>query len=214
LFFDLSFTAFVSHGRHSQLSVENRRSNGFCISGETGVLGYGAWALQGAKQLTQIQAISRIGRNEDADETFRNIVGLLMSSRKGELLQTVQNSLFFKLGKFMHSDLTTAVEETGEFMIPLACFGHTTVKDALAGHYCQFQEGENSVQWFMNIAPRILVIHSTRVVFAPEGAIKNCAPVAVRHFLVLEGFTRLSHRSLSSELTGIIAHIDALNRGH
>jgi hypothetical protein len=170
--------------------------------------------LQGAEQLRQIQTILRIARNEDAGEAFRESVGLLMSSRNGELFQTVQNSLFFKLGKLMHSDLTTPVEETGEFMAALACFSHKKVEDALAAHYGQFQERENMVQWFMHTIPRILVIHLARVVFGSEGAFKNCAPVTFRHFLILEGYTCLSHGGLWSELTGIMAHIGAMNHGH
>jgi hypothetical protein len=99
-------------------------------------------------------------------------------------------------------------------MIPLACLGHTTVEDALAAHYGQFQERETIVQWLMNTTPKILVIHLARVVFGPEGAFKDCAPVTFGHFLDLEGLTCLCHGSFSYHLTGIVAHIGAVNHGH
>jgi hypothetical protein len=118
--------------RSCLLKIDDRTDPAFS-AGQV-FLRMGLRRLQGAEKLRKIQAILRIGRNEDAGEAFRKIFGLSISSRNGELLQAVQNSLFFKLAKFMHSDLTTPVEEIGEFMIAFACFGHIIVEDILAGH--------------------------------------------------------------------------------
>jgi hypothetical protein len=101
----------MADSRSCLLKIDGRTGPAFPV-GQV-FFGMGLRRLQGAEQLRQIQAMLRIDRNEDADEAFRKVVGLLMSSRNGELLQTVQNSLFFKLGKFMHSDWATPVEESG-----------------------------------------------------------------------------------------------------
>jgi hypothetical protein len=53
--------------------------------------------IQGAQDLAQIQPFLVMGDTEDADDAIRNIVAFLRSSRNGELRQTIQNSLFFKL---------------------------------------------------------------------------------------------------------------------
>jgi hypothetical protein len=198
--------------RNCLSKIDHRTDPGFPARQVFLVMGLGR--IQCSEELRQMRAILKISRNEDASEAFGKNIGLLMSSRNGKLLQTVQNSLFFKFGKFTHSDLTTPVEETQEFVIPLAYFGRTTVEDALAGHYAQFREGENMVHWFMNTTPRILVIHLARVVFGPESALKDSAPVTFRYFLVLEGFPRLGHGSLCYDLMEITAHIGRLNHGH
>jgi hypothetical protein len=61
-------------------------------------------------------------------------VAFLRSSRNGELRQTIQNSLFFKLWKFIKPDFTAAVDETDECMISLPCIGHATMEEVWADH--------------------------------------------------------------------------------
>jgi hypothetical protein len=61
-------------------------------------------------------AISEKGNAADA---FCKIVAVLMSSQNGGILQTIQNSLFFKLRNFMGRDFTAALDEIAECMILL-----------------------------------------------------------------------------------------------
>jgi hypothetical protein len=159
-------------------------------------------------------AILAMGENEEAPDAFRRIVAVLMTSRNGEVRKTIQNSLFFKLRPFIGPDFAAAVDETEECMIPLPCIGHATVEEARVAHDDQFRGGETCFQWLVNMTPRILVIHLTRVAIAPQGVVREPMPPCLERALSLKRFTRPIERSSWYELTGIMAHIRSLNQGH
>jgi hypothetical protein len=115
--------------RASLLNVDNRGDNAFVL--RRLFLDMELGKIEGRKELAQIQATWAMGENEDAADAFRRIVAMFMTSRKGELRQTIQNSLFFKLGNFIGTDFATAVDEAEECMIPLPCIDCTTVEEAL-----------------------------------------------------------------------------------
>jgi hypothetical protein len=139
-----------------------------------------------------------MGENEHAAHAFRNIVAVLTTSRNGGLRQTIQNSLFFKLLKFIGPDLVAAVDETEECMIPLPWIDHATVEEALAAHYGEFRGGETCLQWLVNMTLRILMIHLARVALEPQGAVKDCPPLRFERALSLKRFARPIERNIKT----------------
>jgi hypothetical protein len=114
--------------------------------------------IEGREELAQIQATWAMRQNQDGADAFRRIVAVLLTSRNGKLRQTIQNSLFLKLRKFIGRDFATAIDEIEKCMIPLPCIGHTIVEEVLAAHHGQFRGGETCFQWFVNMTLKILVI--------------------------------------------------------
>jgi hypothetical protein len=104
-----------------------------------------------------------------------------MNSKNVDLLPIIHNSFFFKLMKVEGPDFRTIVDETDECSIRHACIGYRAVEGALATHFGQFEEKENTHQWLMNTVPKRLVIRLGSVDFRPEGLSKT----AIRSHLIV-----------------------------